>query len=478
MKILNKLLIIFLVLIYQELLTTKAQASPLLTISDTTTTSRPSSASPLNSDASIGDDVLKIYDNNSRFLSSDNVKIIRTSNAANIATGFMIASQASELTSVYLTNEGVSDFVQAGTDVLINSVTAMHKIVFKTVNPIPAGGKIIITFPGISNNTASPSASSFAFNGLNSDTGEKIKAHNAICSITVESPRITCVTSNIIVAGTTITLLIGCANNTETSCITQSPTIINPTKKNIAGESKSWLISITTQDSSTIPIVIDSGKAVVSNIESVTIRANVDPTITFTITGINNGSSINYLNPNCGIKETTNTGINATFSSIDIGVVDEMPEINQKLNNITAQRINITTNISNGYSLTATSSSHLINTVTDTWFNDWITPRAFNPNVEGFGLHPCGTDAPINFNEGLSHSVECFTKTSGSSSRECLYSWPTSTKSITIASRTIGPVQGENGSGITSISYAAGTDKSILAGTYKTSITYLAIPIF
>lgn len=173
MKILNKLLIIFLVLIYQELLTTKAQASPLLTISDTTTTSRPSSASPLNSDASIGDDVLKIYDNNSRFLSSDNVKIIRTSNAANIATGFMIASQASELTSVYLTNEGVSDFVQAGTDVLINSVTAMHKIVFKTVNPIPAGGKIIITFPGISNNTASPSASSFAFNGLNSDTGEK-----------------------------------------------------------------------------------------------------------------------------------------------------------------------------------------------------------------------------------------------------------------------------------------------------------------
>lgn len=486
----KKLLILILVLLANSLFTTKANAASLQAVSDTVTTSRPSASTPLTANAAANANMLSVTDNNSRFLASDSAIIRRTSTGLPVSTTpFTIASQSGLLTTVYVNGTGIPAAAQAGTDVVVTPITAMHTISFRTTTVIPIGGKIIINFPvltgGASSNTASPSATTYAFNGLDGDTGTKVKYNfstgSAACTIAVSSPTITCTTTTAIVsAGTTVTFLIGCTANSGASCTTQSPTLINPTKPTTAGTADRWYVSIKTQDNAGTPVDLDTGKAIVGSIESVLVLAQVDPTMTFTITGIGDATAVNSGNSTgCAQAETTNTGIAATTTEVNLGVVNVMPAVDIKLANITAQRINITTNATNGYSLTATSSGHLVNPENGVFFNDWTSDASFVASTHGFGIHPCGLDAPVAYNEGGgAHSTQCFTQPAGSSANECQYAWPTATTAITLATRSSGPVTGAGGAGITSIAYAAGSDANIPAGTYRTAVTYVATPTF
>src|SRR6185503_8554794 len=116
---------------------------------------------------------------------------------------------------------------------------------------------------------------------------------------------ITCTTSGgAISGGTTITVLVGCSAQSGGSCTTQLPTLINPTKGAAAGTADIWKIGVETQDGSSVRL--DNSTLAIGTIESVTVRATIDPSLTFTIAGINSGIAVNNGNTSgCLQTETT-----------------------------------------------------------------------------------------------------------------------------------------------------------------------------
>ncbi|MBI2420511.1 MAG: hypothetical protein HYV38_00290 [Candidatus Levybacteria bacterium] len=446
----------------------KAEAAALYSISDTITTSRPSAATPLSADAASSVVQVSVANNGSRFLASDSARIRRTGTDADIVTGLTVATQSAALTTVYFTG-ALGTAAQAGTDVAIVNITAMHTISFKNPNPIPVGGKIVIVFPGSATNPnyASPSATMFSFNGVaTGNIKANFSAGTAACtfSITLSSNTITCTTSTAVVtADTTVTILIGCSANTGASCTTQVPTLLNPSKTAASGTADTWTVSLTTQDASSIDI--DTGKTKIGTIASVQVVANVDPTLTFTIGGIANAAAINTGNTTgCTNTEVTNTGIASTATDVNMGTLS-----NSQIN-ISAQLITISTNAINGYALTATSSGQLINAATGFAINSSTTPTVMTAGTPWFGLHPCGLD--------IASGTWATGATGGGAGAK--YAWPTRTTSVTLASDTTGPIGNTitTGNGLTSVEYASTIDVTVPSGTYTSIVTYVATATF
>lgn len=465
----------------------KAQAASLTGASDTLSTSRPSPSSPLSANASSSDGSLTIFDNGSRYLASDSGILIQKGTTNIITTNIPIASQSSTLTSVYLSGT-VGAGAGAGSDILMVPITAMHTVEFTASTTIPIGGTIVIGFPGSGNNTASPSASTFAFNNLSSgNIKANFSAGTAACTFSVSAPTITCtVGTGSVTAGTTVTILVGCSSNAGTSCSTQVPTLINPTKGNqTAGAADVWKINIRTTDGVND---LDTATVSVGTIESVTVRANIDPSLTFSITGINTATAINNGNATgCLQTETTNTGINATATEVNLGTLSNSPTATDtKVGNIAAQLITISTNAANGYVLTATSSGHLRNPSTGYFLTDNLTPQVFPASgANFFGFHSCGldtynSDVGTTFWNSTASNTACNSYISGSTGNICKYGWPTIASQILMASDTTGPIGNSlvAGNGLTSVSYAAGADAGVPPGQYSTVVTYVATPAF
>lgn len=469
-------------------------AASLSNAKDTITTSRPSASAPLDANQAASDGQLTIKDNGSFYLASDSAILQadtgQTLNSVVVASMSAANTPAANQRVVYLGSTPANTH-HNGTAVIV-PITAMHTISFTTATAIPIGGKIILTFPGTTGvNTSSPSASTFSFNGMvNGTSSISYKIHasgTATCTtLVVSAPSITCTTTGAIVpAGTAVTFLIGCADaNTNTAtCTTQAQRLINPTKSAAAGVADIWKVAITTQDSGSV--TLDSSTIAIGTIESVTVRATVDPSLTFTITGLNNGDAANLSNAGCSYADTMNSGLNSTSTEVNLGVLSNTPAVNTLLRNVAGQRIDITTNGSNGYVLTATSSGHLVNPETGYFLNDSNggTPLSFPASDDFFGLHACGDDAPTNYTEsGGGGGIDCDAQPSGSGGvTECRYAWPTATTAITVASDATGPIgigAGSNGDGVTSISYAAGVDAGVPPGQYRSIITYVATPAF
>ena len=336
----------------------------------------------------------------------------------------------------------------------------MHTIKFTTATVIPSGGKIIISFQGGANTSASPSASTFAFNGLSEPV---VKVNNANCSFTVQSPSITCTLSSQVLQNTTITIFLGCSAQTAGFCNIQAPTLINPTKTGVIGISDIWSVSLTTQD--TTGNIIDTADTRVGIIESVQLKAVIPPSLTFTISGINNNAPINSGNTKgCTNTESTNTGLSSTATTLNLG------SLSTGSINISAQLLTVTTNSQNGYVLSATSSGHLTNLSSGAWLSDSTTPQSMTSGTTWFGIHPCGLDTD--------QSLWGSGQTGGGAGAK--YSWPTKTGNITLASRSNGPISSSliEGEGLVSVEYAATIDSSVPAGVYSSTITYSATPTF
>jgi hypothetical protein len=294
-----------------------AQAIGGLTgISDTITTSRPSASAPIvNNPQAANATSITIYDNGSTFLASDSA-LVRpdplTSEtignsvliASMSASGYPSAGQRNVYFGGACPGTGCLSTVHHAGDPIIVPVTARHTITFKTTHQIlTAGGNgyITITFPGAANNTASPSATGFAFNGLLPGSVTWTGLGTSTCTTGVSSPSITCnVLTNNLVAGSTITVTI--------------PNLINPTKIFPAGSADNWVVNISTQDNTG---QLDSGQAAIATDESVQVQGTVQPYITFTIAGIANG------NDACG--DTTNPGVGrgASASFVDLGNLNQ-----------------------------------------------------------------------------------------------------------------------------------------------------------
>lgn len=460
-------------------------AASLSQFSDTITTSRPSAATPLGADqgaAAAFADIISDTQNYSIFIASDSASIFADPNGGSETTntGLNVASMSalniptSGHRIVYFTNTITNAHHQG--DVIVVPITAMHTITFKPQTSIPSGGKIIISFPGTGINTASPSAQTFSFNGMASGTTDISYqlAGGATCtSLTVSAPTITCTTTGgTIPGGSTLTFLIGCgdANTNESTCASPKPRLINPTKATSNTQSgasaattlsDNWKINVQTQDASNV--TLDNSTTTIGTIESVQVQASVDPTLTFTITGIASGTNLSS-GHGASCADTTNSGITTTASFVNLGILTST-----KIN-IAAQDLSVATNEAAGYALTATSSGHLMNAGSGYAIADpggSAIPMVVG--TENFGLHACGTDANAAFvpASGLCTSSAC---TAGGSGK---IEWPAIATPLSIASR------GTITSGIvTTVEYASTVSGTTPAGIYNTVITYVATPTF
>ena len=445
--------------------TTKTEAETLASTSATVTTSRSSPSTPLAADQAASATQITIYDNNSIFLSSDSAKILAdTGETLNVnlnvssmsATGVPSAGQR----QVYFTNT-VTNTHHSGDPVIV-PITAMHTIQFTTVAAIPANGRVVITFPGSANNTASPSASTFAFNGLNASggVGSNLKTNGITCNAnsSIASPLITCYTTAGVAAGTTVTFLIGCSAASGAVCTTQVPTLINPTKTAANSPNDiadTWTVTMQTQDTdANANAVIDSSKAKIATLQSVQVIAQVDPTLSFTILPVTNGTNMNTVATGCA-SQTTNSGTDSTSTVVDMGV------LNQNVINLAAQELRVSTNGQNGYAITATASGQLRNPSSGYSILSSTAVTTMTAGTEYFGIQPCGPDAPSEYVPGTAL---------GSGGK---VAWPTTTVLIPIAYWTSTANARDTG-----VVYAGTTSGTTPEGQYQAVITYVATPSF
>ncbi len=471
----KKLQFSFVILLLIILLSPVKKANALTSVSDTISTSRPSTSANLSTGIAANATTATIVDVGTNiYLASDTARIKQSVGSAmqNLTVASSSAASGGTKSVYFVTGPTVA--FGAG-DLLMVPVTAMHKVQFKTEEAIPASGKIVITFPGSTNTTASPSATTFAFNGI---TSTQLQANGLTCdSWTISStgaPTITCTSNAGAAANTTVTILIGCTSQSGGSCTAQAPRLINPTKSNTTlGAADTWRLNIETQDSGGTSV--ESAVVKIATVEAVQVQATVDPTLTVTIAGLNNNTNFNTVT-GCA-SEVTNSGINASATSVNLGV------LSSGIINKAGQTITVTTNAVNGYAITATSSGRLINPATGHWITDVnggngltandtpapaVMPASGNP---AFGIFPCGARVTTSSPDYDDESAIDF-----SSGGKGTNPWNTIGNGYyaTIASYTGGSVASD----ATAIRYAATISTTTPAGTYTTVFTYVVTPTF
>jgi len=473
----------------------KAHAASLIDVSDTITTSRPSSAATLSANL-IGGSVVTsavIGDKGDMFLASDSALIYpdigetfeRLTVASQSASGVPIVSQK----LVYFTT-AVANSHHIG-DALIVPITATHTIQFSVASGIPNGGHIIITFPTVSN-IASPSATGFSFNGLaigNVKCYPTTACGGAGQSVTGNTITLT-TTSAITAVGGPVYIAIGC-NGAMSSGIcpagNAAPVLINPTVSSTqcAGQTCTagatndvWKITIQTTDASNG--YLDYGRAQVATIESVQVQAQVEPTLTFSITGMNDATNFTTGASTCG-SESTNSGIAATATSVNFGIVS--PAITDRV----GQKMTVTTNQAFGYDLLATSSGSLINPGSGIAFpdanggpltsNTAPAPAAITAGATAFGISPCGNDVA---GSGISWGPTG-TIAAGTALLANPWNLPGKSYEMPLAIYSGGPSNGLDGAGnhgVTVVRYGAAVSSTWASGIYITTLTYMAVPSF
>lgn len=463
----------------------KANAASLINVSDTISTSRPSAAAPLSAAVLAGAGQAQIFDNGSFFLASDSAVILKDPATGEVSdVGLKVASMSAtgvpSATNriVYFTNSTANAHHQGMA--LVTPITATHTIKFTTISSIPSGGTILITFPGTGSNAASPSATGFAFNG-ESTTPTDIICYPTTACITKASNQLnsfTLTTSGSITGGTTIYINIGCTTGASGPCTAFASRLINPTKTAVAGTADAWKISVQTTDTpANGSVVLDSAILRAATIESVQVQATVEPTITFTIAGVNNGATTNFNTlgtAGCG-SEVSNTGIDSTATFVNLGL------LNNSQPNKVAQVLTVSTNGSSGYAITATSSGHLINSANGFWLtdgnggngltaNDVPAPLPIPANGNPFfGISPCGADVPTAIWGAAGTTMTAASATVSNP-------WNTGTNGFyaTVASHPSGSIS----NAITVVRYGAEISGITPAGIYITTLSYVATATF
>lgn len=386
--------------------TQQTSAASLGIVSDTISTSRPSASAPLSANQAANANSVTVLDNGSFYLASDSAFFRadtgESTNTVNVAS--MSASSGTPATRTLYFTSSVTNAHHTG-DPVVTSLAATHLVKFTASTAVPTSGKIVIILPalasGDSNNTASPSASTFQLNGL-SDTNVKINGLSGAATFTGTYTNPTSGTSPIIslaltgtttiAAGASITIGIGCTTVSATACSAAVPTLINPTKTAAAGTADTWNMTVRTTDSGNIEL--DSAKIRIATVESVQVQATVDPTLTVTIAGLGAAADFNSSSGSC-TSETANAGLATTATFVNLGV------LSSAVINKAGQTITVSTNASQGYTITATSSGTLINASSGYYLqdangaggltaNDTPAPAIMAAGTEAFGIFPCG----------------------------------------------------------------------------------------
>lgn len=468
----------------------KAEAATLTNLKDTITTSRPSASTPLVANQAANATQVTVYDNGSIFLASDSAVLKNdtgeTLNTMTIASMSATAVPSAGQRVVYFTSTAANTHHNG--DPIITAISATHSISFLNSSAIPVSGKIVFTFPALATNDAntpaSPSASTFQFNGISSTKVKVVQNTTDITanftSITFTNPSagtsptvtLTLDGSTSITGGSNVYIHLGCTAVTSAACTTASPLIINPTTNSVAaGTARTWQVNVETQDTNSV--VLDSGKVKIATVDSVLVQATVDPSLTVTIAGLAGNANYNSSSGSCA-SEVSTCGIAATATTVNLGALGS-GNINH-----CGQTITVSTNAADGYVITATSSGRFIDSATGNWLTDAnggsgltandtpvpaVLPTSGSP---AFGISPCGARVPAAWTGGSALAFSGGGKLSNP--------WNSGTNMFyaTIASYTSGPVASD----VTVIRYAATVSTTTPAGLYKTYFTYVVTPVF
>lgn len=357
---------------------------------------------------------------------------------------------------------------------------AMHTISFTTAKDIPMGGLILVTFPPLNindtNDPSQPSASTFQLNGIaNADikiiaggtdiTGDvSISASNP--SAVGESPTVSLslASTTTIAANTPVVIYLGCTTLGTDTCTEQHPLIFNPTKKAATGTADIWKVTVTTKDASNN--TLESGIMNVATNDVVTVKATVEPFLSFIIRGLPDQTAMNS-EATCGSAHAatvTNAGSATTGTSVNLGALASGTP------NYAAQQMSILSNAINGYVITATSSGKLTNAGSGNTIpnaqGEVVGPDAPGPEPldlknGGFGIHVCDIQEKVS-------AVLWGQETEDFANPSPVYPYTMVTSNIPPA---------DNGDTMTLL-YGVTVSSKTPGGTYKTSITYTATPLF
>lgn len=478
--------VFFLILTIGLFWTKEVQADTLSNAKDTISTSRPSAMSTLSTGATAPAAALTIgtaIDTNlrSRFIASDSALLVGGPGANETVTIASMSAVSGSTAALYLATKTTGNH-NIGTTVM-TPVTARHIITFTTVNQVPGGGDVLLTFPTGNTITQSyPSTSGFSFNNLASgNLSASFSPTGPTCdswTISASAGTVRCnLAAGVGITGpTAVTLNIGLTAT--------NPVLINPAKTAVAGTQDAWTVSIKTRGSDDTEI--DTAKVRIAVIESVQVYATVDPYINFSIQGLNNNVSVGTSNAGCVGTDTTNSGFNSSATEVDLGVLGA-GQIN-----LAAQLLTVTTNGVGGFSLTATAGGHLIDPAIGYWIadtqgtptdNETPVPGPMVAGTTGFGIHPCGQDAKTSspdWSDTANETVACGTGAGGAT--DCLYANPSATYYYTLANDASGPIgsgSADGGNdGLTTVIYAATISNVVPAGNYRTAMTYVATATF
>lgn len=443
-----------------------AYGATFTAVSDTLTTSRPSAATPLTKDVAAGDYSAQVANTGATFLASDSATL--WGGTTEIRT---VATVSADKQTIFFTSPAA--YGHTTTTMVTHAVTAMHTIKFTTQTGIPSGGSVVISFPNATaqdTNGASPSAATFMFNGLSSGN---IQTNNLSCgswTITQSAggvSQVVCNLSSAIASGTKVTLLIGCSAASSGVCTTQNPTLINPTKSAVEGTADVWRIGISSYSSSGgSGTLLDSVVTKVGTIETPTVNAHIDPTFSLTISGVADGFDLgtvcddHFKNP-----DKTNSGFASTSTDVDLGTL-LFTQVN-----IAAQKMVVTSNAILGYTVTATSSGHLLNPINGYYIadaqgsptaDDSPSPASIVAGSNKFGIHPCDAAS-----QGRVDAVWGAT--------ENLFANPAPSYYYTLVTSNNAP--GQTGDTFY-VEYAASPAGTTPPGTYRTTVTYVATTVF
>jgi len=460
----------------------KAFAATLSNVSNTISTSRPSASTPLSANSAAAAGSVSVYNNGSIFLASDSATLWgQTPETITVST-----VSANKQTVFFASN--TSNAHTNGT-VASTPITAVHTVKFSTITSIPTGGSIRIIFPTSASsdtNQSSPSASTFMLNDINtSNIKLNISSGTTTCTFSTtgtgagSAPAINCNTANADLAGgTTVTILVGCASaGTSCAATNQRPALINPTKTAAQGTADTWNIQIKTySEADGGGTILDAATARIGTVESVNVMAHIDPTLTFTIAGIANNTDLSgaaYCESGHA-ADTTNSGFGTTPSEINLGTL-----VSTQINRA-AQALTITSNAGGGYTITATSSGHFINPATGYWIpdaqgtptaNDTPAPAVMASGTPGFGIHACDANSKV------TKSTWCNSgdSTCDTTATDVNFANPSQSFYYTLVNSAVMPASG--GDKII-VEYAAAVASTTPPGDYRTTLTYVATPIF
>ncbi len=383
------------------------------------------------------------------------VKSVRTLQAVAMTVGLALFLWSTGLPTLFISASAAS--ITNASDTLSTAapgVVANHTFQFTLPNGALVGAQVSLTFPVGAGEFVFPTTAGFGFDDIDvnvngSSTALGLAASGVQWGVATSSSAITFTTSGSVVASSAVLVIRIGTNATSTGIATGTEQITNPT-----GTTTSYGIDIG-------GTIADAGQVRVAIIDQVVVSADVNTSLEFTVSGVNAGAAIN--------GSPTSTVATSSHVSLPFGTLSA----NQS--RVLAQRLNVATNATNGYSVTVHQDTEFQSTtgaIIDGFANgSWTgTPAAW------VGPSANVADAKTYGHWGL-------TSTDGTTTRTLEFSsdqWVSgSTTPVVIMGHT-GVSDGiTDGIGSTTVGYQVQISTLQEAGDdYSTRLRYIATPLF